>query len=112
MFGTQETTTTEHTMTTQIETFLDGVRAISAEYHAKHHPTLKQPTFSAMKGPRYTRVVREDSGRSVYCFVDNTNGDVLKAAGWKAPAKHARGNLNDTHGGLKFLGPYGPAYLR
>jgi hypothetical protein len=26
-------------------------------------------------------------------FIDLTNGDILKADGWKAPAKHARGNI-------------------
>ncbi len=28
--------------------------------------------------------------RSVYCFVDLENGDVLKSASWKAPAKYNR----------------------
>jgi hypothetical protein len=29
----------------------------------------------------------------VYCFVDKSNGDILRAATWKAPAKIARGNI-------------------
>ena len=52
------------------------------------------------------------SGGSAYCFVDRTNGDVLKAASWKAPAKHARGNIFDDSNGLKFMSAYGAAYLR
>jgi hypothetical protein len=54
------------------------------------------------------RIVREDSA---HCFVDIATGDVLKAASWKAPAKHARGNIFDESNGLKWMGPFGPAYL-
>lgn len=31
--------------------------------------------------------------RSVHCFIDKATGDVYKAAGWKAPAPHVRGNI-------------------
>ena len=50
---------------------------------------------------------------SVYCFVDRTNGDLLKGA-WKAPVKNGvRGNLNDADADLmKKFTVYGPAYLR
>lgn len=73
------------------------------------------PAFSVDYGPRYARIVRHDGdgqGRSVHCFVDVTNGDVLKAAGWKAPAKHARGNIFAEDGGFGALTPYGVNYLR
>jgi hypothetical protein len=40
------------------------------------------------------------------------NGDVLKAASWRAPAKHARGNIFDEYDGLRNMNEYGPAYLR
>lgn len=47
-------------------------------------------------GPKFAKLVRvrgtEESG-SVYAFIDLTNGDILKPASWKAPAKHARGNI-------------------
>ena len=33
--------------------------------------------------------------RSVHAFYDLRHGDVYKAAGWKAPAKHVRFNLLD-----------------
>lgn len=32
-------------------------------------------------------------GATVHAFVDLTTGDLLKAAGWKAPAKGVRGNI-------------------
>lgn len=65
--------------------------------------------FKIQIGKRYARIVREGS---VHCFVDLTNGDVLKAASWSKPAKHARGNIFDESNGLKLMGQYGPAYLR
>jgi hypothetical protein len=39
-----------------------------------------------------------------------TNGDVLKPASWKAPAKGARGNIFDEHNGLNRMTEYGPEY--
>ena len=60
-------------------------------------------------GKRYIRITCD---RSVHAFVDKTNGDVLKPASWKAPAKHARGNIFDAKNGLGSMGPFGPAYLR
>ena len=41
-------------------------------------------------GRKYAKVL-DDHG--VYCFVDRKTGDVLMAASWSAPAKHARGNI-------------------
>ena len=39
----------------------------------------------------------------VHSFVEVATGNVLKAAGWKAPAKHARGNIWDDDGGASAL---------
>lgn len=56
--------------------------------------------YSVDAGParKYVRIVGDTGGqygRSVECFVDINTGDVLKAAGWKAPAKGVRFNLLD-----------------
>lgn len=62
------------------------------------------------RGNKYARIVEEmGSQRSVFCFIDLSNGDILKAASWKTPAKHARGNIIN---GASEVGPYGPKYLR
>lgn len=43
-------------------------------------------------GPRFIRLVMTNYGsRSVHAFVDRANGDLIKAAGWKAPAKGVNG---------------------
>lgn len=59
-----------------------------------------------------TGVVTTGDGGSAWCFINLENGDVLKPDGWKRPAKHARGNILDADGGVKHIGPYGPAYLK
>jgi len=68
-------------------------------------------------GKRYIRLVLshndDGSGRYVHAFVDIATGDLLKAAGWKAPAKGARGNLLDDESFAAVLAkadPYG-SYL-
>ena len=62
-------------------------------------------------GPIDSQTGRPQSN-SAWAFIDRRNGDVLKPASWKKPAKHARGNIFDADGGMKLIGPYGPAYLR
>lgn len=59
-------------------------------------------------GRRYIRIVKNatgfDRGRhtTVYCFVDRTNGNILKAATWKAPAKNGvRANIFDDDHGIR-----------
>ena len=77
------------------------------------HETVNKTTYSIDKGRNYWRIVANGAGgsRSVYCFLDTRNGDILKAAGWKAPAKHPRGNIFDKNilGGLS---PYGADYIK
>lgn len=99
-----------------VKDFVVGCTKISDEYMTQRFPRLPKPVFEARTGQRYVKIVRLDSAvqqhGSVHAFIDLTNGDVLKPASFKAPAKHARGNLFDDKKGLGSMGPYGPAYLR
>lgn len=58
------------------------------------------------KGRKYIKV---EKGTSAYCFIDIATGDVLMAASWRAPAKHARGNIYKV--GEEGVGEYGAHYL-
>ena len=102
--------------TPEFVSFLAGCQKLIDEHMAKsfpNYPANMLPTLSVEVGKRYIRIVKSDAAqRSAWGFIDTTNGDVLKAAGWKTPAKHARGNVFDASNGLKLIGPYGPAYLR
>ena len=88
-------------------TFYTGTQKISDDYAERQH--FAAPAITVARGSKYIRMMRDGAA---HCFIDRTNGDVLKAASFKAPAKHARGNIYDGHNGLKYMGPYGPAYLR
>ena len=98
------------------ETWLEGAQRICNENHQRRYvgdfPTLDQPILTAKKGSRYIKIIRSDPHSAVHAFVDRKNGDILKPASWKAPAKHARGNIFDNDNGLASMGEYGPAYLR
>ena len=63
-------------------------------------------------GRKYTKIIMNTGNQQmVWAFIDRTNGDVLKAATWRAPAKHARGNLYDPYGGMLNINWTGPAYM-
>jgi len=67
------------------------------------------------KGRRYDKIIQEDVGkdhnhRRVWAFIDKTNGDILKAATWNKPAKHARGNIYEDDS-MQFVTYSGPAYM-
>ena len=65
-------------------------------------------------GIKYIRIVSQHtlhrSGRSVFCFVDKSNGDILKADSWRKPAKHARGNIFEI--GKEGVDMWGALYLK
>lgn len=81
---------------------------------------LKQEKFfdhtqiSSEIGKKYIKIIKTEYGnqRSVYFFLD-MEGNIFKAASWKAPAKHKRGSIFDeNYGWGKSFGPYGASYLR
>jgi hypothetical protein len=92
--------------------WLAGLHEATREYYIARFVSLVAPTFATERGTRYVRVVTVDpnGGRSAYCFVDTTTGDLLKPAGWKGPAKGARGSIFAADS-LAGCGPYGVAYL-
>jgi hypothetical protein len=102
-----------------------AVAAISAAVLAHNkalYPTceLNWETITLRSvGPKYAKLALtrpgEAVGGSVYCFIDRTNGNLLRAAGWATPAKHARGNIRVGDASNWFNGALtncGAAYLR
>ncbi len=96
----------------RLNSFVEGCQAI-VNKHYEIYDNLDAPTLTFTSGRRYVKLITDHKvgGKSVYCFVDKTNGNVLKAAGWSAPAKHARGNLYKDDNGLSTMSPFGAAYL-
>jgi hypothetical protein len=101
-------TPTDSKFSEAFATFFAGCVSIY-EAHCDRSGFSHRDTFSWRDGSRYVRVFRSGSA---HAFVDKKTGDVLKPASWKAPAKHARGNIFDSKNGLGWMGEYGPAYLR
>lgn len=95
--------------TTEFKRWMGLVIGRSEVYHQTHFSKLPVPKFTVRDGQRYIRVFRDNS---CYAFIDKTNGDVLMPASYKAPAKHARGNIFNDDNGLDCTGPYGIAYLK
>jgi hypothetical protein len=93
--------------------FMDYCQKMRDDYYSQQFPNNAREPLDAMVGGRWIRIVtiQGHGGKSAWAFVDKTNGDVMKPAGWSAPAKHARANIFDR-GSWKKVGPYGPAYLR
>ena len=93
--------------------FLKRLHKLSDDYYAKHYKNLGPSKFSFAKGSKFWKVVEtNDSGhKRVHSFLDTRNGDVLRAAGWKAPAKHARGNIFTNDYGMSGVNTSGANYL-
>jgi hypothetical protein len=100
----------------RLNTWLQGAQDIINNDYAKNFPTLNAPFLEMSDGRRYIRVDRVDNSgyrsRSIHVFIDKKTGDILKAASYKAPAKHARGNIFDASWGLQEMTPHGASYLR
>ena len=92
-------------LTAALDRFFEGCKRISDEYMNANFPSLTKPAFKIQELQKRYRVVRDSAA---FCFIDKATGDVLKAASWAAPAKHARGNIYDAHNGLEKMGPYVP----
>lgn len=96
----------------QLEVFRNALQAM-IDAHCMAHNFASVTITLDTRGHRYVRVVRRSAGvgADVWGFIDKVSGDILKAASWSAPAKHARGNIYNENP-LQGCTPYGPHYLR
>ena len=67
-------------------------------------------------GRKFIKIIRDNSVWGFVAYADGMHkgvpmkrGDVLKAAGWNAPAKHTRGNIFDDN--QDYFSWTGPNYL-
>jgi hypothetical protein len=97
-----------------VKKFIDEVNKKRGEYYSKIGME-KETDLVIEIGNKFIRLWQ---GSSCWGFISRVDGDLkgspikkgdlLKAASWKSPAKHARGNIMD--GSAKY-GVYGPEYL-
>ena len=67
--------------------------------------------FAIQETRKYYKVIMVNNQRSVHAFVDKSNGDLYKAASWKAPAKGVRYNLVEDIEKLKVMADWAGGYL-
>lgn len=97
---------------TALAAFLAHANALQAgQYNGK----LPDDTITVEYGTKYIKVFRnyhgDEASRSVFCFIEISTGNVLKAASFKAPAKGVRGNIFGTPDGYG-ISKYGANYNR
>lgn len=103
-----------------VRAFLNGALELIQK---QYNPAGKEANWAVAlreeEGTRYIRIVRgtsisgpEHMQWSAHCFIDKTNGDVLMAAGYKKPAKHARSNIYNASNGVDGMTAYGARYLK
>ena len=102
-------------LTTKIEALCQDIE----NQHFKSYPSLKEYGCTFKAGRKFCKIIITDGNggdRSVWGFINLTHdkfktGDVLKAAGWAAPAlNHARGNIVDGYS-IDARRMYGPNYM-
>jgi hypothetical protein len=102
--------------------FIRGVNKKISDYWTKNNFTFNDAPLVMVEsvGKRYAKLAVCEKmphktgplkAKSVYCFYDFTNGDLLKGS-WKAPvANGVRGNVKDPNV-LDNFTEHGPKYLR
>jgi hypothetical protein len=95
---------------TAITAFVAALKAKSDARMTAQFPELALYVFGVDQGRKYARVWNaygDGRGRSVVAFVDLATGDIYKPEGWKRPAKHIRGNVLSSQGGMECIEPSG-----
>lgn len=113
----------------EILAFMDKIQKAKEADFAEKFPFLDKPKYVCERGTKYIAIDiilhpnnEGYQGRSVFCFIaadDSTTktlgsvkkGDILKSAGYKTPAKKARGNIFAADGGMGGVSLYGANYL-
>ena len=98
-----------------VNNFIEKVNAERVEYYKNMNFKQGKTDLIVEIGNKFIRLW---DGSTCWGFISRVDGDLkgspikkgdlLKAASWKAPAKHARGNITD---GTARYGVYGPEYL-
>ena len=109
------------TLDQALQLYVDGVQKKLNDYWTESKYTFAPtPKAEVEKGRRYIKITVVNSkkdgrfdSRHVHTFIDTTNGNVLKAASWKAPElRNPRGNIYAPDNGLNGVTEHGAVYMR
>ncbi len=79
-----------------LDSFLGDCQEMLNEHYKSKLPNLNVPSIKVYPGGKYYKVAKKDNSHneSVWFFVSKEDGNIWKAASWKAPAKNfPRGNI-------------------
>ena len=97
-----------------MDNLLDKIQEDYASRYGKNHKPSRKLELSLKPGRKFVKVIEGSSVWGFIAKVDGTHkglpmvkGDILKAAGWRAPAKHSRGSIFDSemHKSFSWTGP-------
>jgi len=88
-----------------INKFVAAAQDIINNYYAKNYPSLTPKTLTVQVATKYVKVWNSRAGvsESIHSFINPQTGEVFMPASTKAPAKHARGNVNSPTNGTEAL---------
>lgn len=99
-----------------VQNFINTLDIQRKDYYVKSNMVSQYQPVVVEVGNKFIRIWH---GSSCWGFISRVDGDLkgspikkgdlLKAATWKAPAKHSRGNIID---GTARYGVYGPEYIK
>jgi hypothetical protein len=99
-----------------VEKFVQEVDNKICEYYDAKFPSLSHPMIKVELGNKFIKILCDTSCWGFISRIDGDlkgspikKGDLLKPASYKAPARHARGNIID---GTAKWGVYGPEYIK
>ena len=101
----------DHSIEDGVKKYEDAInKQINSGEFAKMHKE-RGTKIVARKASKYYRVEEHEMGRagSIHAFIEIETGDIFKPAGWKAPAKGARGNVTDQRY-IDYVAKYPRAY--
>ena len=107
-------------MKEELKTKIEALSQDIENQHFKSFPSLKDYGCTFKAGRKFCKIIITDGNggdRSVWGFINLTHekfneGDVLKAAGWAAPAlNRPRGNLLKQNYKVDARTQYGPGYI-
>lgn len=77
--------------------YVETVQQVYNDHFAEHFSNLVPDLIQVEGGRKYIKISHArdggNGGKGVHSFINTENGDILKPASWRAPAKHARGNI-------------------
>ena len=93
----------------RLEEYVNRLDELRVAYYEGRYDHVEPEEMRVELGRKYAKVWK---GNSIHTFVNLTNGDILKAASYKAPAPNGvRGNIFDEDCGMHCVGPYGALYV-